>query len=53
MPEKEVGIDLSGSLLDVLRQAEKKGLDAVAFDEPANNSPVVHENLRGAAYYSN
>jgi len=31
----------------------EKGLDAVAFDEPANNSPVVHENLRGAAYYSN
>lgn len=30
----------------------EKGLDAVAFDEPANNSPVVHENLRGAAYYS-
>jgi transposase len=31
----------------------EKGLDRVAFDEPANNSPVVHENLRGAAYYSN
>jgi len=30
----------------------EKGLDTVPFDEPANNSPVVHENLRGAAYYS-
>jgi transposase len=26
----------------------EKGLDTVPFDEPANNSPVVHENLRGA-----
>jgi len=30
----------------------EKGLDTVSFDEPANNSPVTHENLRGAAYYS-
>ena len=29
-----------------------KGLDAVVFDELVNNSPVVHDNLGGAAYYS-
>ena len=50
MPEKEVGIDLSGSLLDVLRQAEKKGLDAVEIENVYNKYFGYHTRKKGIPY---
>jgi len=50
MSEKEVGIDLSGSLLNVLRQAEKKGLDAVEIENVYNEYFGYHTRKKGIPY---
>ncbi len=49
--EKEVGIDLSGSLLDVLQQAEEKGLDAVATEKAYNEYFSFHTRKKAVPYH--
>jgi radical SAM protein with 4Fe4S-binding SPASM domain len=51
MPEKGVSIDLSGSLLDVLQQAEEKGLDAAATEKAYNEYFSFHTRKKAVPYH--
>ena len=51
MPEKGVSIDLSGGLLDVLRQAEEKGLDAAATERMYHEYFSFHTRKKAVPYH--
>ena len=51
MSEKTQNIDLSGSLLDALRQAEAAGLDAAGIEKGYNRDLSFHTRKKGLPYH--